>query len=93
MTRCIVIINRSIIAWCLRSQKIVTLSVTEAEYSEITEVSCEILFFRIISLFVVVFVELSITVHIDDVGSDNIIYICIIINIRVSEDTALKCIL
>ena len=38
VTRYIVLINGVVIAWCSGSQKIVTLSVTEAKYSEITEV-------------------------------------------------------
>ena len=44
MTVCIVLINVEVIAWNLRSQKTVTLSLTKSEYSAITEVCCEILF-------------------------------------------------
>ena len=51
VTGYIVLIDWSVIAWRLRSQKIVTLSVTESKYSEIIEVSFEILFYRMISLF------------------------------------------
>ena len=42
---------------------------TEAEYSEIVEVCCEILFVPAILLFMGVVVEYPITVHIDNVGS------------------------
>ena len=52
----------------MRSHKTVTLSVTEAEYSAITEVCYKILFFRTISLFIGVIVEYNITVHVDIVG-------------------------
>ena len=53
VTRYIVIINGAFIAWRLQIQKIVTLSVTEAEYSVITEVCFEILFVHAILLFCV----------------------------------------
>ena len=51
-----------------KSEK-VTLSITEAEYSEIMEVCCEILFVRVILFFMLIVVEYSITVHVDNVGS------------------------
>ena len=57
MTGYIVLINRAVIAWCLRSQKTFTLSVTEVEYSPIIGVRCEILFIRAILLFMRVVVK------------------------------------
>ena len=69
MTGYIVIINRAVISWILRSHKTVTLSVTEAEYSAITDVCCEILFMRVILLFMGVVVEYPIIVHVDKFGS------------------------
>ena len=65
----IVLINRAFIAWCLRSQKTVTLSITEAEYSAIMEVCCKILYFSANLLFMGVFVEYLITMHVDNVGT------------------------
>ena len=44
VSRYIVLINVSVVTWSFRSQKTVTLSVTEAKYSAITEVCCKILF-------------------------------------------------
>ena len=64
-----IITNRVVIAWCSRSQKTVTLSVTESEYSATTEVCCKIIFVHAVLLFVVVIVEYSITVHIDNIGN------------------------
>ena len=52
----IVQIDGEVIDWCSQSHKTVTLSVTEAEYSEITEVCCEILFFHAVLLFMGVIV-------------------------------------
>ena len=57
MTGYIVIINRAVIACHLQSQKKVTLFVIEAEYSELTEVCSEILFFCAVLLFMEVGVE------------------------------------
>ena len=62
MTGYIVLINGAVMAWCSQSQKTVTLSVTEAEYSAITDVCCEILFMRVILLFMGVVVEYQIIV-------------------------------
>ena len=64
----IFIINRAIINWNSQSQKTVTLSVTEDEYSAITEVCCEILFVHEILLFMGVVAEYLITAHVDNVG-------------------------
>ena len=44
VTGYIVLINGAVINWRSQSQKTVTLTVTEAEYSSITEIYCEILF-------------------------------------------------
>ena len=79
MTGYIVIINRAVIAWNLRSHKIVTLSVTEAEYSEIKEVCCKILFFCAILLFMGVVIKYLISVHIDNIEA-----------ILLSENTSLS---
>ena len=57
MTRYTVIINRSVIPWYSQSQKIVTLFVTEAQYSVITELCCEILFVCAISFLMGVVFE------------------------------------
>ena len=47
----------------------VTLSVTEAEYPEIKEVCCEILFVCAIFIFIGVFFKYFITTYIDSVGA------------------------
>ena len=66
----IVIINRVVIVCRLQSQKKVTLSVIESEYSSITELCCKILFFHAKLLFMgVVVVEYFITVHVDNFGA------------------------
>ena len=69
VTGYIVLSNGEVTAWRSQSQKTVTLSVKEAEYSVITEVCCEILFICAVSLFMGVVVEYLITLHIDNVGS------------------------
>ena len=69
MTGYIVIIKGTVIHWCLQIQKTVTLSTTEAEYSEITEVCCEILFICVILFCMVVVVEYPIIVHVDNIGA------------------------
>ena len=69
VTGYIVLRNIVAIAWRSQSQKTVTLYVTEAEYSEVTEICFEILLIRAILLFVGVVVEYSIAVHIDSVGA------------------------
>ena len=69
VTGYIVLINGAVINWRSRSQKTVTLSGIDSEYSEITEVCCEILFIRAILLFMGFVVELSINVHVDNVGA------------------------
>ena len=66
---CIVIINPLVIVWNSLSQKTVTLSVTEAGYSTITEVYCKMRFFRAISLFMGVVLEFPIAVHVDNLGA------------------------
>ena len=75
VSRYIVLINVSVVTWSFRSQKTVTLSVTEAKYSAITDVCCEILFIWAVLLFMGVVVKYHITVHVDNVGdillSDN----------------------
>ena len=63
----IVLINGAFIAWCSLSHKTVTLFVTEPEYSEITEVCCEILFICVILWFMGVVVEYPIIMHVDKV--------------------------
>ena len=68
VTGYIVLINGAVIAWRFQSQKTVTLSITEAEYSTITEVCCEILFIRDILLFMRFVVEYTIIVHVDNIG-------------------------
>ena len=78
----IVLINRAFIAWCLQSHKTVTISVIEDAYSSITEVCCEILILCVVLLFMGIFVEYPITVHIDDVGA-----ILILENTLVSQQT------
>ena len=67
MTGYIVLINGAVIAWRFQSQKTVTLSITEAEYSAIVKVCCKILFICAILLFMRVFVEYPIIVHVDNV--------------------------
>ena len=67
MTGLVVITNRSVIIWCLRSHKKFTPSVTEAEYSEITEVCCEILFVGAIVLFMRFVDKYPITIHVDNI--------------------------
>ena len=47
----IFLIKRLVIAWCLWSQKKVTLSVIEYKYSAITEICCGIIFIHAILLF------------------------------------------
>ena len=46
------LINRFVIVWNLQGQKIVTLSVTESEYSKTSGVYCKILFFRAVLLYI-----------------------------------------
>ena len=67
MAEYIVQINRVVIAWNSRSHKTVTLSVTEAECSEITEVCYKILFVYATLLFMEVVVKYPITVCVDNV--------------------------
>ena len=69
VTGYIFLINRAVIDWRSRIQKTVTLSVTEAEYSEITYVCCEILFDRNILFYMGIVVDYLITVHVDNVGA------------------------
>ena len=57
ITGYIVLINGAIITCHFQIQKTVTLSVIEAEYSEITELCCKILFVRAILLFMGAVVE------------------------------------
>ena len=55
-------------AWNYWNQKTVTLSITESEYYEITEVCRKIIFVSAILLFMgVVVVENPITVHVDNI--------------------------
>ena len=68
VTGCIVTINKFFITCHLQSQKIVTLSVTETEYSEIMEVYCKILFVRAVLLILGVIVEYPITMTIIDIS-------------------------
>ena len=65
----IFLLNGVVVTWRSRSQKTVTLSVTESEYSEITEVCFKILFFRAILLFMGVVVEYLVNVHVDNIGA------------------------
>ena len=65
----LVLINIAVITWISGIQKTVTLSFTESEYSEITEVCCKILVFCEILLFMGVVGEYPITVHVDNVGA------------------------
>ena len=67
VTRYIVLINGLVIAWCSRSQKTVTLSVTETRYSEIAEVCCEILFVCAISLLVGFLNKYPITLNVGNI--------------------------
>ena len=75
VTRYIILLIVSVIDWCLLSQKIVTLIITDPECSAIRDICCEILFVCAIFLFMGVVVEYPITVHIENVGylflSDN----------------------
>ena len=57
VTGYIIIINIVVIDWFPSSQKTVTLSVTGAEYSEIMGVCFEILFVRVVLLFMGVIVK------------------------------------
>ena len=57
------------ISWSLQSHKIITLSIIESVYSEITEICCKILFVHEILLFMGVVVEYPITMYIDNVGA------------------------
>ena len=65
----IVMINGAVITWLLRSQKSITLSVTEDEYSAITEVCCEVIFAYVILLSMVVVVYCPVTMHVHNVGA------------------------
>ena len=67
ITGYIVLINGAIITCHFQIQKTVTLSVIEAEYSEITEVCCRILFLRAVLFFIGVVVKYSITAHVDNI--------------------------
>ena len=69
VTGYIAIINGEVIAWYSRIQKKVTLSVTEAEYSAITELCCRIIFIRDILLFMGVVFEYPIILHVDNIGA------------------------
>ena len=69
VTGYIVLINGFFITWRYRSQKTVTLYVTEAEYSAIAEVCCKILFVCAILLFMGVVVECPMNVHVDNFGN------------------------
>ena len=82
VTGYIFLINGVVIACSLQIQKTVPLSVTEAEYSSITEVRCEILFPHDILLLMGVVVEYPITVHVDNTG-----YIFLLENTSVSQRT------
>ena len=53
----------------MNSENSYTISITEAEYSAITEVYCEILFIRTILLCMGVVVEYPIIIHVDNVGA------------------------
>ena len=68
VTGYIVLINGASNVLRQKSQKKVTLSFTEAKYSEITEVCCEILFICAILFFIGVFFEYTIIMHVDNVG-------------------------
>ena len=52
-----------------KSHKSVTLDVTEVEYSLITEVCCEMIFYCAILLFIEVVVEYPFTVNVDNIGA------------------------
>ena len=68
VTGYIFLINREVIACSVLIKKTVTLSITDAEYSVITDLCCKILFVCVILLFMVVVVEYPITMHVDNVG-------------------------
>ena len=69
LTGYIVVINEVVIPWHLKIHKTVTLSNTEAEYSALTDVCCEILFVCAILLLMGVVSRYTITVHLDNVGA------------------------
>ena len=68
VTGYIFLINGEAIDWRSQIQKTVTLSVTEAEYSAITDVCWKIIFIHAILFFMGVVVEYTIIVHVDNVG-------------------------
>ena len=58
--------NRVVIPWCLRTQKIVTLLVTEGKYSEIMGVCYKIISICEVLLFMGFVVEYHIILHVDN---------------------------
>ena len=52
----IVLLNRIVMVWISLSHKIFTLSITGNEYSSVTEICYDMLFFSVILLFMEVFV-------------------------------------
>ena len=77
MTVYIVLINGSVVDWCLLGQKKVPPFVTKSEYSAITEVYSEIIFVHVILLFMGIVAEYTITLHVDNVRA-----------VLISENTA-----
>ena len=68
ITGYIVILNIVVIEYLLKSQETVTLSVKEDKYTAVTEICCEILFIRVVLLFIGVVIEYPITMHVDNIG-------------------------
>ena len=67
VTGYIVLINGVVIAWRFQIQNTVLLSLTDSKYSVITEVCCEILFFRAVLFFMWVIIKYPITGYIGNV--------------------------
>ena len=71
-----------LVAWKSKSQKHVTLSSTEAEYVAVSEVCTELMFIRLILMFLGIQVKLPIVVHCDNVGAIFLSY-----NAKISQRT------
>ena len=71
-----------LIAWKSKGQKHVTLSLTEAEYVAVSDVCTELMFIRMILMFLGIRVKLPIVVHCDNVGAIFLSY-----NAKISQRT------
>jgi hypothetical protein len=69
MTGFVIYILGSLISWKSRSQKLVTLFSTEAEYYLISEMCAEIMFMKQIMEFLRIKLAIPIIVRVDNVGA------------------------